>query len=69
MLDDGKISAYFGDRSILLFLIKDSKAPEKLRLADDYLMSSPMRWRCRAATATSASQSIAPSATSIAPAK
>jgi ABC-type amino acid transport substrate-binding protein len=41
MLDDGKVSAYFGDRSILLFLIKDSKAPEKLRLADDYLSVEP----------------------------
>jgi len=41
MLDDGKISAYFGDRSILLFLVKDSKAPEKLRLADDYLSIEP----------------------------
>jgi len=41
MLDDDKISAYFADRSILLFLIKDSKAPEKLRLADDYLSVEP----------------------------
>ena len=41
MLDEGKIWAYFGDRSILLFLIKDSKAPEKLRLADDYLSVEP----------------------------
>jgi ABC-type amino acid transport substrate-binding protein len=41
MLDEGKISAYFADRSILLFLIKDSKAPEKLRLADDYLSIEP----------------------------
>mgnify|MGYP003693864179 CR=1 FL=1 len=41
MLDDGKISAYFADRSILLFLIKDSKAPDKLRLADDYLSVEP----------------------------
>ncbi|MBV8133057.1 MAG: amino acid ABC transporter substrate-binding protein [Alphaproteobacteria bacterium] len=41
MLDDGEISAYFGDRSILLFLIKDSKAPGKLRLADDYLSVEP----------------------------
>ena len=41
MLDEGKISAYFADRSILLFLIKDSKAPEKLRLADDYLSVEP----------------------------
>jgi ABC-type amino acid transport substrate-binding protein len=41
MLEDGTISAYFADRSILLFLIKDSKAPEKLRLADDYLSVEP----------------------------
>jgi len=41
MLDDDKISAYFADRSILLFLIKDSRAPEKLRLADDYLSVEP----------------------------
>ena len=41
MLDEDKISAYFADRSILLFLIKDSKAPEKLRLADDYLSVEP----------------------------
>jgi ABC-type amino acid transport substrate-binding protein len=41
MLDDGKISAYFGDRSILLFLIKQSQAPDKLRLADDYLSVEP----------------------------
>ena len=41
MLDDGKITAYFADRSILLFLIKDSKSPEKLRLADDYLSVEP----------------------------
>jgi ABC-type amino acid transport substrate-binding protein len=41
MLDDGKITAYFADRSILLFLIKDSKAPDKLRLADDYLSVEP----------------------------
>ena len=41
MLDDGEISAYFADRAILMFLIKDSKAPEKLRLADDYLSIEP----------------------------
>lgn len=41
MLDDGKISAYFADRSILLFLIRDSKAPEKLKLADAYLTVEP----------------------------
>jgi ABC-type amino acid transport substrate-binding protein len=37
MLDDAKISAYFADRSILLGLIKDSKQPDKLALADVYL--------------------------------
>ena len=37
MLDDGKASAYFADRSILLALIPKSKAPDKLRLADVYL--------------------------------
>jgi ABC-type amino acid transport substrate-binding protein len=41
MLDDGKISAYFADRSILLTLSRDSKAPDKLRLADDYLTVEP----------------------------
>jgi len=41
MLDDDKISAYFADRSILLFLIRDSKAPEKLKLADVYLTVEP----------------------------
>jgi polar amino acid transport system substrate-binding protein/glutamate/aspartate transport system substrate-binding protein len=41
MLDDGKISAYFADRSILLTLSRDSKAPGKLRLADDYLTVEP----------------------------
>ena len=41
MLDDGKISAYFGDRSILVSLIRDSKAPEKLMLAENYLSIEP----------------------------
>ena len=36
-LEAGKTSAYFADRSILLALIANSKAPEKLRLADAYL--------------------------------
>jgi ABC-type amino acid transport substrate-binding protein len=40
-LDGGTISAYFADRSILLFLIKDSKAPDKLGIADDYLSVEP----------------------------
>jgi ABC-type amino acid transport substrate-binding protein len=37
MLDEGKTSAYFADRSILSALLANSKAPEKLRLADAYL--------------------------------
>jgi ABC-type amino acid transport substrate-binding protein len=37
MLDDARISAYFADRSILLGLIKNSKEPDKLALADVYL--------------------------------
>ena len=41
MLDDAKITAYFADRSILAFLIKDSKAPDKLMLADDFLTVEP----------------------------
>lgn len=41
MLDDGRISAYFADRSILIFLIKGSKAPDKLALANDYLSIEP----------------------------
>ncbi|MBV8526115.1 MAG: transporter substrate-binding domain-containing protein, partial [Acetobacteraceae bacterium] len=41
MLDDGKIAAYFADRSILASLMKDSKAPDKLVLADNYLSVEP----------------------------
>jgi ABC-type amino acid transport substrate-binding protein len=41
MLDDGKISAYFADRSILASVIKDSKAPGKLMLAENYLSIEP----------------------------
>jgi ABC-type amino acid transport substrate-binding protein len=37
MLEDAKISAYFGDRSILAALIKDSRASDKLMLAQNYL--------------------------------
>lgn len=37
MLDAGRVSAYFADRSILWVLQANSKAPEKLRLADVYL--------------------------------
>ena len=41
LLDGGTISAYFADRSILIFLIKDSKSPDKLTLADAYLTVEP----------------------------
>jgi ABC-type amino acid transport substrate-binding protein len=41
MLDEGKIVAYFADRSILAFLIKESKAPEKLLLSEDFLTVEP----------------------------
>jgi ABC-type amino acid transport substrate-binding protein len=41
MLDEGKISAYFADRAILVTLSRESKAPDKLRLADEYLTVEP----------------------------
>jgi ABC-type amino acid transport substrate-binding protein len=41
MLDDGKISAYFGDRTILVSLIKDSRMPGKFMLAENYLSIEP----------------------------
>jgi len=41
MLDDARISAYFADRSILVILIKNSKEPENLTLADAYLTVEP----------------------------
>lgn len=41
MLDSGKIAAYFGDRSILMFVLRKSKAPEKLALAENYLSVEP----------------------------
>jgi polar amino acid transport system substrate-binding protein/glutamate/aspartate transport system substrate-binding protein len=41
MLDAGQIGAYFADRSILMGLMGQSKAPEKLHLADNYLSLEP----------------------------
>jgi ABC-type amino acid transport substrate-binding protein len=41
MLDDANIAAYFADRSILVNLIRSSKDPEKLLLADVYLTVEP----------------------------
>jgi ABC-type amino acid transport substrate-binding protein len=41
MLDEGKVSAYFADRAILVFLAQQSAAPNKLLLADNYLTIEP----------------------------
>lgn len=41
MLDEGKISAYFADRAILMFLAAQSKAPKRLLIADNYLTIEP----------------------------
>jgi polar amino acid transport system substrate-binding protein/glutamate/aspartate transport system substrate-binding protein len=41
MLEEGKVPAYFADRSILVSLIKDSKAPDKLMLAENYFSVEP----------------------------
>jgi ABC-type amino acid transport substrate-binding protein len=40
-LEDGTISAYFGERDILTALLRDSKAPDKLMVADNYLTIEP----------------------------
>jgi ABC-type amino acid transport substrate-binding protein len=41
MLDDGKITAYFADRSVLESLIKDSETPDQLIIAQNYLTIEP----------------------------
>jgi ABC-type amino acid transport substrate-binding protein len=41
LLDSGKVTAYFADRSILWVLQANSKAPGNLRLADEYLTLEP----------------------------
>jgi ABC-type amino acid transport substrate-binding protein len=41
MLDAGEISAYFADRSILVTLLHNSKAPANLQVADVYLTVEP----------------------------
>jgi ABC-type amino acid transport substrate-binding protein len=41
MLDAGGINAFFGDRSVLMNLIPQSKNAAALALADDYLTSEP----------------------------
>jgi ABC-type amino acid transport substrate-binding protein len=41
MLDANEISAYFADRAILQSLVKESKDPKKLMLANNYLTVEP----------------------------
>jgi polar amino acid transport system substrate-binding protein/glutamate/aspartate transport system substrate-binding protein len=41
LLAGGKISAYFADRSILMFLTRDAKTAAKLAIADNYLSIEP----------------------------
>jgi ABC-type amino acid transport substrate-binding protein len=41
MVDSGKVSAYFADRTILWVLQANSKAPGNLLLADEYLTFEP----------------------------
>lgn len=41
MLESGRVSAYFADREILRYLVKDSKHPELLKLTDNYLTLEP----------------------------
>ena len=41
MLDEGSISAYFADRDILTSLRTQSKAPDKLAVAENYLTVEP----------------------------
>jgi ABC-type amino acid transport substrate-binding protein len=41
MLDDGNLAAYFADRAILAYLLRSSKAPDQLALADQYLTIEP----------------------------
>jgi ABC-type amino acid transport substrate-binding protein len=41
MIDSGKTSAYFADRSILVFISQDAKDPSKLFIADNYLSLEP----------------------------
>jgi ABC-type amino acid transport substrate-binding protein len=40
-LDSGAVSAYFANRSILMFLVAESSAPKRLRLANEFLTVEP----------------------------
>ncbi|HEV8020428.1 MAG TPA: amino acid ABC transporter substrate-binding protein [Candidatus Lustribacter sp.] len=41
MLDAGTINAFFGDHSVLMYLIPQSKAPDQLAIADNFLTVEP----------------------------
>jgi polar amino acid transport system substrate-binding protein/glutamate/aspartate transport system substrate-binding protein len=41
LLDDGATSAYFAERDILTSLLRDSEAPERLMVAENYLTIEP----------------------------
>ena len=41
LLDDGTIAGYFAERDVLTALLRDSKAPDKLMVADNYLTIEP----------------------------
>jgi polar amino acid transport system substrate-binding protein/glutamate/aspartate transport system substrate-binding protein len=37
MIDSGRVTAYFADQTILVFLLNQSKDPDKLAIAEEYL--------------------------------
>jgi polar amino acid transport system substrate-binding protein/glutamate/aspartate transport system substrate-binding protein len=41
MIDSGEIVAYFADQTILVYLLNQSKDPEKLAIAENYLSVEP----------------------------
>jgi ABC-type amino acid transport substrate-binding protein len=41
MIDSGRITAYFADQTILVFLLNQSKEPDKLAIAEEYLSLEP----------------------------
>jgi polar amino acid transport system substrate-binding protein/glutamate/aspartate transport system substrate-binding protein len=41
MIESGKVAAYFADQTILVSLLNQSKEPEKLAIAEEYLTMEP----------------------------
>jgi polar amino acid transport system substrate-binding protein/glutamate/aspartate transport system substrate-binding protein len=41
MLESGKVAAYFADQTILISLVNQSKDPEKLAIAEEFLSVEP----------------------------